>query len=166
MAAFPQLVGQVLGRYRILQQIGSGGMGIVYCAHDERLNRDVALKVLPPGAFADEAERKRFRKEALALAKFNHPNIATIHDFDTQDGIDFLVMEYVKGATLAETLVSGPLPEQQVVVFGEQIARTLEDAHEAGVLHRDLKPGNIMVATRGQVKLLDFGLARLLRAGE
>jgi serine/threonine protein kinase/Tfp pilus assembly protein PilF len=166
MAAFPQLVGQVLGRYRILQQIGSGGMGIVYRAHDERLNRDVALKVLPPGAFANEAERKRFRKEALALAKFNHPNIATVHDFDTQDGIDFLVMEYVKGATLAETLVSGPLSEKQVVVLGEQIARTLEDAHETGVLHRDLKPGNIMVAARGQLKLLDFGLARLLRTSE
>jgi eukaryotic-like serine/threonine-protein kinase len=95
MAAASQLVGQILGHYRILEQIGAGGMGVVYRAHDERLDRDIAIKVLPRGTLADEADRKRFRKEALALAKLNHPNIATIHDFDTQDGIDFLVMEFL-----------------------------------------------------------------------
>src|SRR6266566_8764935 len=94
-------IGQILGHYRILEQIGAGGMGVVYRAHDERLDRDVALKVLPPGTLADKAARKRFRKEALVLAKLDHPNIATVHDFDTQDGLDFLVMEYVRGITLA-----------------------------------------------------------------
>src|SRR6267378_5889170 len=107
MAAPSQLVGQILGHYRILEQIGAGGMGVVYRAHDERLDRDIAIKVLPRGTLADEADRKRFRKEALALAKLNHPNIATIHDFDTQDGIDFLVMEYVEGVTLAKRLEEG-----------------------------------------------------------
>ena len=117
--------GKVLGHYRILQQIGEGGMGIVYLAHDERLDRVVALKVISPGALADEVARKRFRKEALALAKLNHPNIATIHDFDTQDGIDFLVMEYVHGTTLAHMLRTGALPEKQILAVGEQIAKAL-----------------------------------------
>lgn len=161
MAAPSQLVGQTLGHYRVVEQIGAGGMGVVYRALDERLDRNVALKVLPPGALADENARKRFRKEALALAKLNHPNIATIHDFDTQDGVEFLVMEYVEGVTLAKKLAEGALPEKQVLEWGEQIAKTLEDAHDRGIVHRDLKPGNIMV-TKGQLKLLDFGLAKLL----
>src|SRR5713101_2702297 len=100
MAAPSQLVGQTLGHYRILEQIGAGGMGVIYRAHDERLDRDVAVKVLPPGVLADETARKRFRREALTLSKLTHPNIATVHDFDTQDDRDFLVMEYVSGETL------------------------------------------------------------------
>jgi serine/threonine protein kinase len=126
-----QPVGQVLGHYRILEQIGAGGMGVVYRAHDERLDRDVALKVLPRNSLADEAARKRFRKEALTLSKLNHANVAQVHDFDTQGGIDFLVMEYVSGVTLAGKLANQPLPEKQVLALGEQIAKTLR-AHQWG----------------------------------
>jgi len=103
------MIGQTVSRYHILEKLGAGGMGVVYRAHDERLDRDVALKVLPPGIFRDEAARKRFRKEALALSKLNHPNIATIHDFDTHDGIDFLVMEYITGTTVSHRLRSEAL---------------------------------------------------------
>jgi serine/threonine-protein kinase len=146
----------------MLEQIGAGGMGVVYRAHDERLDRDIAIKVLPPGTLTDEASRKRFRKEALALAKLNHPNIATVHDFDTQDGIDFLVMEYVRGITLAGKIGRVPLHAEEVIEIGLQLANTLADAHEHGIVHRDLKPGNIMLTAKHQVKLLDFGLAKLL----
>ena len=159
--------GRTLAHYRILEKIGGGGMGVVYRAHDERLERDVALKVLPPGLLSDEAARRRFRREALALSRLNHPGIATVFDFDTQEGVDFLVMEFVPGQTLAEKLAGGPLPEKEVASLGAQIASALEGAHERGVVHRDLKPGNIMVTLKGQAKVLDFGLAMLLRpAGE
>ncbi len=166
MAAPHQLVGLTLGHFHILGKIGIGGMGVVYRAHDERLDRDVALKVLPPGALSDENARKRFRKEALALAKLNHPNIATIHDFDTQGGIDFLVMEYVEGVTLTDKLSKGALVENQVLGLGTQIATTLEDAHEHGIVHCDLKPSNIMITPKGLVKVLDFGLAKLMWTSE
>lgn len=141
-------------------------MGVVYRAHDERLDRDVALKILPLGVLVDEATRKRFRQEALTLSKLSDSNIAHVYDFDTQAGIDFLVMEFVSGVTLADKLARGSLLEKEVVNFGEQIAKTLEDAHEAGVIHRDLKPANIMCTKKGGLKLLDFGLATLLRAGD
>ncbi len=154
--------GRTLSHYRMVQRIGAGGMGVVYRAHDERLDRDVALKVLPPGLLSDEAARRRFRKEALALSRLNHPNIETVHDFDTQEGVDFLVMEYIPGETLAQKLAGGPLPEKEVATLGAQIASALEGAHERGVVHRDLKPGNILVTPRGQAKVLDFGLAMLL----
>jgi eukaryotic-like serine/threonine-protein kinase len=156
-------VGQTLGRYTILEKVGEGGMGVVYRARDERLERDVALKVLPLGLLADIEARKRFRKEALALSKLNQPNIATIFDFDTHDGVDFLVMEYVEGASLSERVARGPLPEKEVVSIGEQIALALEEASEQGITHRDLKPANIRLTTKGRVKVLDFGLARLLQ---
>ncbi len=157
------MIGQTLGHYRIIERIGAGGMGVVYRAHDERLDRNVALKVLPAGTLADEAARKRFRKEALALARLNHPNIGAVYDFDTQDGLDFLVMEYVPGGTLASRLTGGPLPEKEAVALGAQIAAALEEAHELGIVHRDLKPGNIALTLKGQVKVLDFGLAKLLQ---
>ena len=157
------MIDKTLSHYRVEELIGAGGMGVVYRARDERLNRDVALKVLPSGTLSDEAARKRFRNEALALSQLNHPNIATVHDFDTQDGVDFLVMEYVKGKSLADTLASGPLPEKQVAALGVQVVEALEDAHEQGVVHRDLKPANIIVTPKGRVKILDFGLAKLLQ---
>jgi serine/threonine protein kinase/tetratricopeptide (TPR) repeat protein len=159
------MIGQTLGHYHILEQIGAGGMGVVYRAHDQRLDRDVALKVLPTGALADEIARHRFRKEALALSKLNHPNIATVHDFDTQDDVDFVVMEYIQGTTLADQLKKGPLPEKDVLKLGTQVTAALEEAHEHGVVHRDLKPGNIMVTPKAQAKVLDFGLARVLDRG-
>jgi serine/threonine protein kinase len=157
------MIGQTLSHYRIVEKIGAGGMGEVYKARDEHLDRDVAIKVLPTGTLADEQARKRFRKEALALSKLNHPNIATVHDFDTQEGVDFIVMEYVKGASLAEKVKTGPLREKEITELGAQIADALEEAHERGIVHRDLKPGNIAVTQKGRVKVLDFGLARMLR---
>jgi TolB-like protein/Tfp pilus assembly protein PilF len=165
MAAPSELVGQILGHYLILDQIGAGGMGVVYRAHDSRLDRQVAIKVLPPGVLSDERARRQLRKEAIALAKVNHPNIATIYDFDTQGGIDFLVMEYVVGTTLADKLKSGPLPEKQIFAIGEQVAKALDCAHATSLVHRDLKPGNVMISPSGEVKLLDFGLSVLLKSG-
>jgi serine/threonine protein kinase/Tfp pilus assembly protein PilF len=154
------MIGKTLGHYRILQKIGAGGMGEVYRAHDVHLERDVAIKVLPTGTLSDEGARQRFRQEALLLSKLNHPNIATIHDFDTQDGIDFLVMEYVAGPTLSQK--RDALSENEIAAAGEQIASALEEAHEHGIIHRDLKPGNVIVTPKGQLKVLDFGLAKLL----
>src|SRR5437660_11474781 len=120
MTAPFQLVGHVLGHYRIIEQIGAGGMGIVYRAHDEQLDRDVAVKVLPTGMLVDDATRKRFRKEALSLAKLNHPNIATVHEFGSQDGTEFLVTEYIAGMTLDSKLAAGALPEKQAIDLGIQ----------------------------------------------
>ena len=157
----PILIGRTLGHYRIIEQIGAGGMGVVYRARDERLERDVALKVLPAGLLDDETARGRFRKEAQALAKLNHPHIGTVYDFDTQDGVDFLVMEFIAGTTLDGKLVSSTLTEREVLILGAQIALALEEAHERGVVHRDLKPSNIMMNQKGRAKVLDFGLARL-----
>ena len=161
MADYAVAQGQTLGHYRIAAKIGSGGMGEVYCARDEHLDREVAIKVLPSGMLSDELSRKRFRKEALTLSKLNHPNIATIHDFDTQQGVDFLVMEYIPGITLSEKLAGGSLPEKEVVRLGIQLAEGLCAAHERGVVHRDLKPGNLRLTTDERLKILDFGLAKL-----
>ena len=157
------LIGQTLGHYHIIEKIGAGGMGEVYRARDEHLDRDAAIKVLPPQTFADESARKHFRKEALALSKLNHPNIATIHDFDTQQRVDFLVMEYIPGTTLSEKVTAGPLPEKEVLRLGVQLAEGLSAAHDHGVVHRDLKPGNLRVTSDGRLKILDFGLAKLWR---
>ncbi len=153
-----------LSHYRILEQIGHGGMGVVYRAHDERLERDVALKVLPAGVLGDDTARHRFHKEALALSKLNHPNIAVVHDFDTQDGTDFLVEELIPGLSLSEMLLSGPLPERDIVKLGVQLAEGLAAAHEQGVIHRDLKPSNIRVTPDARLKILDFGVAKVLNA--
>jgi len=156
------MIGRVLGHYRILEKVGAGGMGEVYRAHDERLERDVALKLLPTGAIPDESARQRFRKEALALARLNHPNIATVFDFDTEDGIDFLVMEFVAAKNLAERLAAGPLSERETARLGAQVADALAEAHGKSVIHRDLKPANIAVTGNGDAKVLDFGVAKLL----
>jgi len=157
------VVDQRLGHYRIIEKIGAGGMGEVYRAHDQHLSRDVAIKVLPPGTLTDESARKQFHKEALILSQLNHPNIATIYDFDAQQGVDFLVMEYIDGITLSEKVAGRPLPEKKVLRLGVQLAEGLAGAHDRGVVHRDLKPGNLRVTSDGRLKILDFGLAKLWR---
>ncbi len=161
-SATPHTAGETLGHYRVIEKIGAGGMGEVYRARDEHLARDVAIKVLPPGTLTDESARKHFHKEALILSQLNHPNVATIYDFDTQQGVDFLVMEYIPGITLSEKVAAGPLPEREVLRLGVQLAEGLAAAHEQGVIHRDLKPGNVRVTADGRVKILDFGLAKLV----
>ena len=154
--------GSVLGRYHIVERLGEGGMGSVYRASDPRLERDVALKVLhedpDPGRGIDR--RRQLRLEARALSRLMHPNIATLFDLDTHDGVDFLVLEYVPGHTLAHLLESGPLPEARARAIALEVSEALEAAHEHGVVHRDLKPGNIILNPRGRAKVLDFGLAR------
>jgi serine/threonine protein kinase/tetratricopeptide (TPR) repeat protein len=156
------MIGHALGHYRIVEKIGAGGVGEVYRARDEQLDREVALKVLPAGALAGEAARKLFRKEALALAKLNHPNIETIFEFSSHDGIDFLAMELIPGHPLSETLKQGPLAEKDVLRLGMQLAEGLAAAHEHGIVHCDLKPANLIVTPAGRLKILDFGLARLI----
>ena len=138
-------------------------MGVVYRARDEQLRRDVAIKVLPPEALADEAARRRFRHEALILSRLNHPNIETVLGFETQDGLDFLIMEYVGGQSLEERLRAGPMPEAEAVALAMSIAEALEAAHTRGVIHCDLKPGNVGLTSDGRVKVLDFGIAQVLR---
>ena len=156
--------GPTLSRYRIAEKIAEGGMGVVYRARDSRLERDVALKVLRPGVLADDAARRHFRREALALSQLNHPNLATIFDFDTESGQDFLVMERIEGETLDRRLAQGALPEPEVIKIGLQIAAGLAAAHARGVIHCDIKPANLFVTPHGHVKILDFGIARLLQA--
>ena len=151
------MIGKTLGRYSILEQVGAGGMGVVYRAHDERLNRDVALKVLRSGLLADESTRKRFREEALNLSRLNHPNIETVYDFDSQDGVDFLVMEFVAGSSLAEEIAAGPAAEDKVIRIGIQIAEGLSAAHQDGIVHCDLKPDNVRLMPDRRAKILDFG---------
>jgi serine/threonine-protein kinase len=157
------LVGLRLGHYLVVARIGSGGMGEVYLARDQHLDREVAIKVLPPKMFSDDFARRHFRTEALALSKLNHPNVATIHDFDTQQGIDFLVMEYVPGVTLAERIADHALPEKEITRLGLQLVEGLAAAHEQHIIHRDLKPHNVRVTPDGRLKILDFGLAKLAK---
>ena len=154
------VLGTRLGHYVIQEQIGAGGMGVVYRALDERLAREVAVKVLPAGSVSDEVARQRLRKEALALSRLNHPNIETVYDFDTQAGVDFLVAELIPGITLNHKLAAGPLAEKEVSRLGAQLAEGLAAAHQAGLLHRDLKPGNLRITPDGRLKILDFGLAK------
>jgi serine/threonine-protein kinase len=154
------LPGKRLGPYEILSAIGAGGMGEVYRARDTRLDRIVAIKVLP-AHLADEPDRReRFEREARTIASLNHPHICVLHDIGRQDGTDFLVMEYLEGETLAQRLLKGPLPLEQVLQYAIEIADALDKAHRKGITHRDLKPGNIML-TKSGTKLLDFGLAKL-----
>lgn len=155
------LIGQTISHYRIIEKIGAGGMGEVYRARDVHLDREVAIKVLPKRTLIDEQARELLHKEAVTLSKLNHPHIATIYDFDTQQGLDFLVMEYVSGETLSRHLSASVLSEKEVAALGLQIAQALEEAHEHGIIHRDLKPANIAITSKGQAKVLDFGLAKL-----
>ena len=162
MPATSITVGQLLGHYRILERIGGGGQGEVFRAHDERFDKDVALKILPATALSDDAARKQFRQEALAVGKLNHPNIATAFYFGEEHGVDFLVTEYIAGSGLDEKVKQGPLPEERVLALGAQLANGLEAAHHEGIIHRDLKPGNLRITESGRLKILDFGLAELI----
>ena len=158
--------GTALGPYVVVDRLGSGGMGDVYRAHDARLNRDVALKLLPREFARDPDRLVRFRQEALHLAALNHPNIATIHGFEEGEGdTKFLVLELVEGRSLADRIGDGPIPTEEALAIAAQIAEALEAAHERDVIHRDLKPANVMLGPRGRVKVLDFGLAMGRRAG-
>ncbi len=152
--------GTKLGPYEIIAPIGRGGMGEVYRARDTRLDRTVAIKVLPSHLSSDPARRQRFEREAKTISSLNHPHICTLHDVGQQDGTDYLVMEYLEGETLAQRLEKGPLPLEQVLLYATEIADALDKAHRKGVTHRDLKPGNILLTKTG-TKLLDFGLAKL-----
>lgn len=154
------LSGQTLANFHILKKIGQGGMGVVYRAQDTRLHRDVALKVLPDSFAADADRKSRFAREARLLAGVNAPNIAAIYEFQETEGKPFLAMEMVEGPTLADRLRKSPLPLDEVLDIGRQIAEGLEAAHQRGIVHRDLKPANIKLTPKGQVKILDFGLAK------
>jgi eukaryotic-like serine/threonine-protein kinase len=157
----PLAPGTHLGPYEIASPLGAGGMGEVYRARDTRLERTVAIKILPAQFSCDPVRKQRFEREAKTISSLNHPHICTLHDIGHQDGTDYLVMECVEGETLARRLEKGPLPLDQALKFGAQIADALDKAHRSGVVHRDLKPGNIML-TKSGVKLLDFGLAKPL----
>src|SRR5579862_8111357 len=156
----PLSAGTRLGPYEIVTPLGAGGMGEVYRARDTRLDRTVAIKILPTELANDPDLRARFEREARAIAALDHPHICAIYDVGQSDGIDFLVMQYLEGESLAERLKKGPLPVDQVFRIAAEIASALDKAHRHGIVHRDLKPGNIMLTKAGS-KLLDFGLAKL-----
>src|ERR1035438_6666972 len=159
----PLSVGDKLGPYEILSPIGAGGMGEVWKARDTRLNRLVAVKILPPRLAGSVESRDRFEREARMIASLNHPHICTLHDVGHHGDPDYLVMEFLEGETLASRLSKGPLPLEQTLLYAIQIADALDKAHRKGMTHRDLKPGNIMI-TKSGAKLLDFGLAKLKQA--
>src|ERR1700758_1113326 len=151
--------GTKLGPYEIQSPLGAGGMGEVYRARDTRLDREVAIKVLPAHLSSDGALKQRLEREAKAVSKLSHPHICTLHDIGHQDGVDFLVMEYLEGETLEQRLLKGPLPPEQTLRYAAQVADGLAKAHKLGITHRDLKPANIML-TKSGAKLMDFGLAK------
>src|SRR4051812_38807653 len=152
--------GTRIGPYEVLSPLGAGGMGEVYRARDQRLDRTVAIKALPNEFAHDPARRARFEREAKLLASLNHPNIAGIHGIEDSQGMPYLVLEFVDGQTLAQRLAGGPLPVRDVLDIGGQIASAIEAAHERGGVPPDLKPGNVMVTSAGSVKVLDFGIAK------
>ena len=155
--------GTRLGPYEIVAPLGAGGMGEVHKAHDSRLGRDVAIKVLPTGYAADPDRMRRFEQEARAAGQLNHPNILTVFDVGTHEGAPYIVTELLEGETLSERLRQGGMPVRRAVEIATQIANGLAAAHEKGIIHRDLKPGNVFVTKDGHVKILDFGVAKLTR---
>ena len=158
------MIGQTISHCRIVEKLGGGGIGVVYKAEDTRLHRFVALKFLPDEVAKDAQTLTRFRREAQAVSALNHPNIVMLHDISSEAGADFLVMEYVQGQTLENLIASDGLPFDRVTEYGVQIASALAAAHSAGIVHRDIKPANIMITQDNQIKVLDFGVAKLTRS--
>jgi serine/threonine protein kinase len=158
------MIGQTISHYEILEEVGRGGMGAVYKARDTHLDRFVAIKVLPSEKVSNPERKRRFVQEAKSASALNHPNIIHIYDIDQQDGIDYIAMEYVTGKTLDRLIPRHGMRLDDVLKYSVQIADALTKAHGAGIVHRDLKPGNIMVTDDGHVKVLDFGLAKLMEA--
>src|SRR5438093_9682389 len=148
---------RALSHYTLEEEIGRGGMGVVYRAVDARLGRAVAIKMLPTGATTDPERNRRFIQEARSASALNHPNIVTIHDIDEEGGATFIAMELIEGTPLDQLITGGPLPVVTALDYGMQVAAALAAAHASGIIHRDIKPGNIMITRDGRVKVLDFG---------